>query len=59
MFRMAILRQSYTPPDVDSIFAVMGMPELAVIFTKEHKRRFYKRTSSAQWGKLPVTHKFA
>ncbi len=54
---MAIMQQSYNPPDVDQIFAQIEMLPLEVIF-KYQKKRFYKRTSSAQWGKMPESHKF-
>ena len=35
----------------------VATPDLSVIF-EQKKRRFYKRTSSAQWGNAPVTHKY-
>jgi len=57
-FRVALMHQAYSPPDVDMIFIVMdATPNLEEIF-RTQKRRFLKRTSSAQWGKAPVTHKW-
>ncbi len=50
------MKQTYSPPDLDLIFAVMDMPDLSVIF-KEHRKRFFKRTSSAQWDKMPTSYK--
>jgi hypothetical protein len=50
------MKQTYSPPDLDLIFSVMEMPDLTTIF-REHRKRFFKRTSSAQWGKLPTSHK--
>ena len=57
-FRASLMHQAYNPPDVDLIFIVMdATPDLAEIFDQK-KRRFFKRTSSAQWGNAPSTHKF-
>ena len=48
-FRASLMHQAYNPPDVDLIFIVMdATPDLAEIFDQK-KRRFFKRTSSAQW----------
>lgn len=57
-FRTALLTQCYNPPDVDQIFAIIDLPDLSMIF-KEQRKRFFKRTSSAQWGKMPTSYKFA
>ena len=57
-FRAALMHQAYNPPDIDNIFFVQdACPDLSEIF-EQKKRRFFKRTSSAVWGKAPVTHKF-
>ncbi len=57
-FRAALMHQAYNPPDVDMIFKVMeATPNLEEIFAHK-KRRFFKRTSSAVWGKAPVSHKW-
>ena len=57
-FRAGLMHQCYNMPDVDMIFTVMeATPDLSQIF-EQKKRRFYKRTSSAQWGNAPVTHKY-
>ena len=57
-FRVALMHQAYSPPDVDMIFiALDANPNLEEIF-KTQKRRFHKRTSSAVWGKAPVTNKW-
>ena len=57
-FRAALMHQAYNPPDIDSIFFVQeATPELSEIF-EQKKRRYFKRTSSAVWGKAPVTHKW-
>ena len=39
------------------ILVQVATPDLSLIF-EQKKRRFYKRTSSAQWGNAPVTHKY-
>eukprot|EP00094_Tigriopus_californicus_P008207 TCALIF_07903-PA protein Name:"Similar to INCENP Inner centromere protein (Gallus gallus)" AED:0.07 eAED:0.07 QI:151/0.6/0.5/0.66/1/1/6/0/880 len=57
-FRTALLTQCYNPPDVDHIFDMIDLPDLSTIF-KEQRKRFFKRTSSAQWGKMPTSYKFA
>merc|ERR1711997_134457 len=55
-FRAALMHQAYNPPDIDNIFFVQdACPDLSEIF-EQKKRRFFKRTSSAVWGKAPVTH---
>jgi len=46
--KMALTKQYYTPPDLDELFAVVQMPNLATMFTFQRKR-FLKRTSSAKW----------
>ena len=55
-FRNDLMRQAYNPPDIDLIFHVQeACPDLSEIFT-QRKQRFIKRTSSAFWGKAPMTH---
>ena len=57
-FRAALMHQAYNPPDMDSIFFVQeATPELSEIFGQK-KRKYFKRTSSAVWGKAPATHKW-
>lgn len=51
------MQQAYTPPDLDAVFAIIELDELEVIFQCQ-KRRYYKRTSSAQWDKMPASYKF-
>ena len=55
--RAALMSQCFTPPDLDAIFSLIEMPDLTVIFNKK-RDRFVKRTSSAQWGKMPSSFKF-
>ena len=53
--RNALLKQCYINLDLDDIFTIPEMPKLEMIFVQQ-KRRFYKRTSSAQWGKMPISN---
>ncbi len=39
-------------------FQMQEMPDLAQIFPNNQRKRFFKRTSSAQWDKMPETFKF-
>ena len=47
--KVQLISQYYTPPDLDSIFGVVEMPNLCEMFSKK-KPKFYKRTSSAVWN---------
>lgn len=52
----AVLQQEHYPPALDGIFppnTLLILPDLTRIFPKQ-KRRFRKRTSSAQWGTPPA-----
>jgi hypothetical protein len=40
--RTALLKQSYMPPDLDTIFEVPVMPDLAVIFDKQRMRSEFR-----------------
>ena len=55
LFRTAIMKQAFNPPDLDKVFFVMNPTiDLAEIFKEsEPKRRYFKRTSSAVWHKPP------
>lgn len=53
--RNLLLKQCYIAQDLDDIFTIPEMPQLERIFVQQ-KRRFYKRTSSAQWGKMPTSN---
>ena len=53
--RNALLKQCYLNIDLDNIFTIPEMPKLETIFVQQ-KRRFYKRTSSAQWDKMPISN---
>lgn len=53
--RAAVLQQEHYPPQLEEIFpprSLLLLPDLTQIFPKQ-KRRFRKRTSSAQWGTPP------
>jgi len=54
--RTALLKQCYMPPDLDDIFSLVEMPDLADMF-EQHRKRFFKRTSSACWEQPPNTFK--
>ena len=58
LFRTAIMKQAFNPPDLDKIFFVMSATiDLPEIFKEsEPKRRYFKRTSSAVWNKAPISH---
>ena len=58
LFRTAIMKQAFNPPDLDRIFFVMNATiDLPEIFKEsEPKRRYFKRTSSAVWHKAPQSH---
>merc|ERR1719319_334483 len=56
LLRTALLKQCYMCPDLDALFDTIDMPDLSTMF--EHQRkRFYKRTSSAQWETPPTSFK--
>merc|ERR1712119_165962 len=54
--RTALLKQCYMGPDLDMLFFTMEMPDLSAMFAQQRKR-FFKRTSSAQWDKPPESFK--
>ena len=57
-FQNDLMYQAYNPPDINLIFHVQeACPDLSEIFAQK-KQRFFKRTSSAVWGKAPITHNF-
>ncbi|KAK2148624.1 hypothetical protein LSH36_488g02003, partial [Paralvinella palmiformis] len=47
--KASLISQYYTPPDLDTIFAVIEQPNLCEMFSKK-KPKFFKRTSSAVWN---------
>ena len=58
LFRTAIMKQAFNPPDLDKIFFVMSATiDLPEIFKEsEPKRRYFKRTSSAVCNHAPKSH---
>nr|XP_057931380.1 inner centromere protein A-like isoform X2 [Doryrhamphus excisus] len=51
-----IMKQYYSPPDLDSFFGTIEAPKLENIFYKS-KPRYFKRTSSAVWHSPPIGKK--
>ncbi|XP_040895287.1 inner centromere protein A isoform X4 [Toxotes jaculatrix] len=51
-----IMKQYFTPPDLDSFFGTIEPPRLENIFYKS-KPRYFKRTSSAVWHSPPIGSK--
>lgn len=56
LLRTALLKQCYMCPDLDALFETIDMPDLSEMFAHQRKR-FYKRTSSAQWDTPPSSFK--
>jgi len=56
LLRTALLKQCYMCPDLDALFDTIDMPNLSEMFAHQRKR-FYKRTSSAQWDTPPSSFK--
>jgi len=56
LLRTALLKQCYMCPDLDALFDTIDMPDLSEMFAHQRKR-FYKRTSSAQWDAPPSSFK--
>ncbi|XP_059192115.1 inner centromere protein isoform X2 [Centropristis striata] len=51
-----IMKQYFSPPDLDSFFGTIEPPKLENIFYKS-KPRYFKRTSSAVWHSPPIGSK--
>ena len=60
LFRTAIMKQAFNPPNLDNIFFVQQATiDLSDLFKEsEPKRRYYKRTSSAVWNHPPKSHSY-